>query len=132
MQALLELSSPSNTLAALQLFYDSMESHTHSLQSSGTPQDSYRSMLVPIILRKLSADMHRNITKAHGSDQWTLNELKDAILQVIQLLEVGAEYSSNSHNNLHTPTTSFITGTEQRPQRTNTEHQKSSTCVYCG
>ena len=93
MQALIELNCPTNTLASLQLFYDSVEGHTRSLQSLGTLQESYGSMLVPIILRKLSAEIHRNIARAHGSDQWNLNELQSAILQEIRILEMGSEYS---------------------------------------
>lgn len=89
-------------------------------------------MLVPIILRKLSADICRNIARAHGSDQWTLNELKSAILQEIRILEAGAEYSPNSQSHFLTSTASFITGTERRPHQANTEHKKRSTCVYCG
>ena len=132
MQALIELNCPTNTLASLQLFYDSVEDHTRSLQSLGTLQESYRSMLVPIILRKLSAEIRRNIARAHGSDQWTLNELQSAILQKIRILEMGSEYS-NYQSNLPTPTASFLTNTNRWPQQPNSENQKrSSTCVYCG
>jgi len=51
MQALTELPSPTNTLSALQLLYDSVEGHIRSLQSLGTPQEQYGSMLVPTILK---------------------------------------------------------------------------------
>ena len=131
MQALIELSSPPNTLIGLQLFYDSIEGHIRSLQSLGTPQERYGSMLVPIILRKLSAETRRNIARAHGNDQWTLNELQGAILQEIHILEMGTEYPNNQ-SSLPKPTASFLTNADQQQRQTNTEHQKRSTCVYCG
>ena len=114
MQALIELSNPSNTLPALQLFYDSIEGHIRSLQSLGTSQEQYGSMLVPIILRKLSAETRRNLARSHGSDQWTLNELLDTILQELRILETG-------HTTLHTPTATFFTNTDRR--------QRS--CTFC-
>ena len=114
MQALIELSNPSNTLPALQLFYDSMEGHIRCLQSLGTSQEQYGSMLIPIILRKLSAETHRNLARSHGSDQWTLNELLDTVLQELRILETG-------HTTLHTPTATFFTNTDRR--------QRS--CTFC-
>ena len=47
MQALLDLTSPTNSLAALQLFHDSVESHIRSLSSLGKSHDTYGSLLVP-------------------------------------------------------------------------------------
>ena len=56
LQALLHLPSPSNTLASLQGFHDSVEGHIRSLTSLGKSVDSYGDLLVSIILEKLPAE----------------------------------------------------------------------------
>ena len=112
MQALVELNSPSNNLSSLQLFYDSVQSHVRSLESLGTPQDMYGSMLVPTILRKLPAEVRRNLARSHGTEKWTLTELQSSVLQELRILEMGADYSST--NTLHTPTGAFLTNVDRR------------------
>ena len=50
MQALIDIRSPSGTLASLREIHDTIEGHIHSLASLGKSQDTYSSMLVTIIL----------------------------------------------------------------------------------
>jgi len=69
MQALVELKSPSNTLPSLQLFYNSIDSHIRSLQSLGTTQEMYESMLVPIILRNLLVELRKSLAGTHGTEK---------------------------------------------------------------
>ena len=128
MQALVELKNPNNTLSSLQFFYDSIEGHIRSLQSLGTPQGMYGSMLVPIILTKLPTEVRRNIARSHGTEKWTLSELQSSLLQELKILEMGADYSTN----LHTPTAAFFTNADRgQPQRQqNSQHAKKS-CTFC-
>ena len=86
MKALIGISSSANTLVALQQFHDSIEGHVHSLQSLGTPPEQYESMLAPILQSKLSPETLRNLARANGTEQWTLNKLQKAILQEIRVL----------------------------------------------
>ena len=72
MKALIGISSPANTLVALQQFHDSVEGHVRSLQSLGTPPEQYESMLVPMLQSKLSPGTLRNLARANGTEQWTL------------------------------------------------------------
>ena len=130
MQALIGLSNPANTLAALQLFHDSVEGHIRSLESLGTSQDQYEAMLVPIILKKLSPETRKNLARGHDSTQWTLTELQEAILREVHILEMGTDYS-HQQGSLSTPTASFVTGTERQTHRKNRENQTRHGCVYC-
>ena len=114
MQALVELNNPSNTMSSLQLFYDSVEGHIRSLQSLGTSPEQYESMLVPIILRKLPADIRRNLTRSHGINQWTLSELQSEILNELHILETGIDHTNNPSNS-HISTAAFLTGANWRP-----------------
>ena len=66
MQALIDLPSPSNSLSSLHEFYDSTEGYIRSLSSLGKSEDSYGSLLVPIILGKLPPKVKQNLVRAHG------------------------------------------------------------------
>jgi len=118
MQALVELNRPSSNLSSLQLFYDSVHSHIRSLQSLGIPQTTIESMLVPIILKKLSVEVHKNLARCHGTQKWTLTQLQSSILQELRILEVGTDYSNS--DTLHSPTGAFLTNTECANHPTNT------------
>ena len=49
MEALLNLSSPTDHLSSLRLFYDSVETHIRGLESLGKKTETYGDILVPII-----------------------------------------------------------------------------------
>ena len=127
MQVLVNLKNPSNTLSSLQLFHDSVESHVQSLQSLGTPQEMYGSMLVPIMLAKLPKEIRRNIAKSHGTEKWTLSELQSSVLQELKILEMETDYS----NNLHTPTAAFFTNAGRQPQRQQSFQPIKKSCIFC-
>ncbi|XP_071150303.1 uncharacterized protein [Mytilus edulis] len=60
-QALLEIPSPRNHLTSLRQFYDQMETYVRGLESLGQSQDSYGTLLVPIILKKLPGEIKKNL-----------------------------------------------------------------------
>ena len=86
MQALLEINTPTSTLASLQLYYDIMESHIRELAALGKTEESYSTMLVSIIL---GSDIRRNLARDHGNAEWTILQVKEAILKEISILECG-------------------------------------------
>ena len=73
MQTLIDLHSPSGTLTSLHEFHDSIEGHIRSLASLGKSQDSYSSLLVTIILRKIPAKIIQNLARAHGRQEWKIS-----------------------------------------------------------
>ena len=83
MQALLEINIPTNTLSSLQLYYDTIESHIRGLAALGKTEESYGTMLVPIILGKSPSDVRRNLAHEHGNAEWTISQVKEAILKEI-------------------------------------------------
>ena len=89
MQALLEINTPTNTLSSLQLYYDTIESHIRGLAALGKTEESYGTMLVPIILGKLPSDVCRNLAREHGNAEWTISQVKEAILKEISILDCG-------------------------------------------
>jgi len=89
MQALLEMSSPSNSLSSLRIFYDTVESHIRGLSSLGKSEHSYGDLLIPIIMGKLTTEIQRNLARERSNSPWNLPDLMAAILKEIQILECG-------------------------------------------
>ena len=113
MQALIDLCSPSGTLTSLHEFHNSIEGHIRSLASLGKSQDSYGSLLVIIILGKIPAKIKQNLARVHGRQEWKIDELQEAILNEIYILEAGSQ--TDTHPSPLPPTASFHTGAANRP-----------------
>jgi len=73
MQALLDIPKPINSLSSLRLFYDLIENHIRGLTALGKSEDSYGTLLVPIILGKLPVETRKNLEREHTNLEWTLN-----------------------------------------------------------
>ncbi len=81
MQCLLDLPKPDTGLTSLQLFYDTIENHIRGLAALGQSQESYGSLLIPIILGKLPADIRRSLAREHCHLEWTIDQLRHALLK---------------------------------------------------
>ena len=91
MQALLDIPAPRNNLASLRSFYDKMESYIRGLQSLGQSQDSFGTLLVPIILKKLPGEIRTHLAREYGTDNLEMNELRRGILREINIIDAGQE-----------------------------------------
>ena len=60
---LLTLQPPNSTVSSLRFFYDRMETYIRGLESLGQNQDMYGSLLVPVVLDKLPADIRKNLAE---------------------------------------------------------------------
>ena len=98
MQALLNLNNPSLQLQSLQVFYDTLETHIRGLNSLGKSEDSYGALLVPIVQSKLPSELKKALAREHNDTDWTISELRAAILKEIKILEAGVHV--NLSNNL--------------------------------
>ena len=133
MQALLDLPSPTNTLTSLQHFHDSVESHIRSLSSLGKDRESYGDLLIPIIMGKLPVATRKNFARNHSNSEWRLNELQDAILKEIHILETGLNIVNQHKQNPPTPAASFHTNAGRNPCPTDDswDSKRKHPCVYC-
>ena len=128
MQALLNLPSPTDTLSSLQAFYDTVEGHVRSLTSLGKGVETYSDLLITIIRSKLPSKAGKNIAQEHGSGEWTLEAIQQAIKQDIRILELEIQ-TNQTHSH---PTASFHTGTSKVPYKTRQpESVKKHSCVFC-
>lgn len=128
MQALTEIASPTNSLSTLQLFYDTIESHIRGLTALGTTEESYGPMLVTIILSRSPMDIRKNNAREHGNTQWTITQLKDAILKEIGVLEfVSSPLNKTSHEAHTAPMTTALHA------NTNGHHmpRNRNSCLFC-
>jgi len=108
MQALVGIESPINRLTSLQLFYDTMESHVRGLESLGRSHESYGDLLAPIILGKLPHELRKNLARKHDSPEWKFQELREAIVKEIRILEAGAQLNGTLYGFTPTITCSFL------------------------
>ena len=90
MQALLQLPAPSNSLHSLRHYYDKMEIYIRGLESVGQYQETYGSLLVPVVLDKMPAEVRRHLSRERGDSNWPLNELRRAINREIQMMKAGS------------------------------------------
>ena len=131
MQSLLALPSPSNNLSSLHSFYDSVENHICGLSALGKSKDSYGALLVPIVLGKLPIETRRNLAREHPDLEWTIDDLREAILKEIRVFEAGVYVNSNSLPISQDPmsvTAAFFSGIHNIRQK-NTS--KNHACIYC-
>ena len=137
MQALLDIPPPLNTVDNLRIYYDKMETYVRGLESLGQTDDTYRSLLVPIILNKLPGEIRKNLAREQKSTNWILSDLRPAICDELNIMEAG-----NSTERLEMPmvTSAFLTHTnarETKPAHTETDKtaerpdRKTKACAFC-
>ena len=63
MQALLNIPKPSTNLISLRQFYDTIENHIRGLSALGKSEESFGSLLTPVILGKLPVELQRNLAR---------------------------------------------------------------------
>ena len=131
-QALIDLSTPTDTLEGLRRFHDLIESHIRSLASLGKKTDSYSAMLVPFLLRKLPVNTIRNIARARENSDWTIEELQAALLKEIRIFETSLHSviprrSKSSEGASTLPTAAF----HANVKGTSTNHSQRPSCSYC-
>ena len=131
MQAVLEMPSPSNTLASLHTFYDSVESHIQGLASLGKSEQSYGDLLIPIVMGKLSAEIQRNLAREHSNSPWNLPDLMAAILKEIHILESGL-YGPQGHMPRSIVSTFHVASPDHPTKKSgNSDNKRRQQCVFC-
>ena len=127
-QSLVELPKPSNKLASLRLFHDTIESHVRCQESLGKSPESLDTLLVQTMLSKLPEETKCNMTRNHQREDWTVQELQTGLRNEIRVFEVGQPPSHNSQTGLP-PTASFIASTRKSHPKKDSFNKLC--CVYC-
>ena len=131
MQALLDIPAPKNTLSQFRSYNDRTETYIRGLESLGQAQDSYGSLLVPVIFNKMPSEIRKNLTREHGSTDWYLGDLRRSIFKELAILESGS--STESFESPST-TATFYTNTKSRenwPKTNSPQKSYQISCAYC-
>ena len=142
MESLSKISAPSADVQQLRKFYNSCESNIRALETLGVQTDSYGSLLIPILLKKLPEQLRCTIFRTNPQADCSLNDLRTALCHEIDTREksqltqendtssvvddvlvptVGALLTNTQPRQIHLPTKSFNTNGrfELKP------------CIYC-
>ena len=136
MEAMLNLPNPSTQLVSLRQFYDTLETHIRGLEALGKSHESYGDILVPIIHKKLPLELKKSLARDHSNKEWTLDELRKAILKEVEVLEAGQSNSDPPglpSSDPAIPTASFLTSFNwNTPPKPNGKRPPTHQgCAYC-
>ena len=126
MHALMNLPNANSSITSLRTLCDVIENHVRGLATLGQSTDSYGALLVPMILRKLPADVRKNLAREHSNLEWTLDQLRDSIMKEIRVIEAGASGPPPQPEDHYRSTASFYTEAMSKP-----EQRKPPKCIFC-
>ena len=75
---LMDLPAP-KSIPNIRVYINKIETYMRSLESLGTYPDTYAALLVPTIMKKLSQEFLREITRQNGGDHWDIRTICRAI-----------------------------------------------------
>ena len=87
MESLSKISAPLADVQQLRKFYDSCESNIRALETLGVQTDSYGSLLIPILLKKLPEQLRCTIFRTNPQEDCSLNDLRKAFCHEIDTRE---------------------------------------------
>ena len=87
MESLSKISAPSADVQELRKFHDSCESNIRALETLGVQTDSYGSLLIPILLKKLPEQLRCTIFRTNPLADCSLNDLRTALCHEIDTRE---------------------------------------------
>ena len=84
MESLSKIHAPSSDTKNLREFYDICEANIHGLETLGIMTESYASLLIPILPKKIPEDIRRLIFRVDPLADSSLDRLRVAIRQEIE------------------------------------------------
>ena len=76
-------------------------------------------MLVPIILGKLPVEIKQNLARDHPAFEWSIDELREAILKEIRIFEAGFHITPQPPTDSPFMTATFYTGAQSPHHKIN-------------
>ena len=142
MESLSKISAPSADVQQLRKFHDSCESNIRALETLGVQTDSYGSLLIPILLKKLPEQLRCTIFRTNPQADCCLNHLRTALCNEIDTREKSQLTQENDTNSVIddvlVPTVgALLTNTQPRqihppPKNFNTNGRfELKPCIYC-
>ena len=138
METLIKINVPSSDVKRLRTFYDTCESYIRGLESLGVVTDTFGSLLIPVLLKKLPEEVRRITLRANSHADSSLNELRNGLREEIETREkshmpvfIGQDAAPSTSGEACLPTAGAL-ATGVVPQE-NKAYQKANNrkCVYC-
>ena len=139
-ESLSKISAPSADVQQLRKFHDSCESNIRALETLGIQTDSYGSLLIPILLKKLPEQLSCTIFRTTPQADCSLNDLRTALCHEIYAREKSQltqeNDTSSDVDDVLVPTVgALLTNTRQihpPPRSFNTNRRfEPKPCIYC-
>ena len=113
-----------------------LEAHIRGLEALGKSHESYGDILAPIIHKKLPFELKKSLARDHSNKEWTLDELRKAILKEVEVLEAGQSNSDPSglpSSDPAIPTASFLTSFNRNttPKPNGKRPPTHQGCAFC-
>ena len=127
MQALLKLQElPNEKVSHLRLMLDKINVHVRGLESLGMPQESYGSLLIPIIMQRMPGEITVQVARKVTEDIWPIKEILDIIQREIEARELSESVTVTQKTRQQAPKVSSAT-TKSFVAKTNVRE----TCFLC-
>ena len=138
MESLAKIHAPSSDTKNLWKFGDLCEANIRGLETLGVMTESYGSLLIPILLKKIPEDIRRLIFRADPLADSSLDILRVAIRQEIETRErshissLEDSTSAAMDEEVFVPTAGALLTNAQQTQRfLNGKPKVSQPCTYC-
>ena len=138
MESLAKIHAPSSDTKNLRAFHDLCETHIRGLETLGVMTESYGSLRIPILLKKIPEDIRLLIFRADPLADSSLDRLRVAIRQEIETREkshISSPEDSTSvamDEEVFVPTAGALqTNAQQKQQFLNGKPRVSRLCTYC-
>ena len=108
-------------VGALRRFYDKVESQIRSLRALGQTSDSYGSLLIPVLMKRLPQEFRLMLNRKMNDEDWTVNTIMKELEDEVKAREKAGSIPKNDTDRRHprpTGVTLFTGG-------------KGVTCCYC-
>ena len=100
MRELLNLQTSSNEKAnSLRSLYDNIQVHVRGLESLGVSSRQYGSLLIPVIMSRMPAEITLQIARKTSQDVWEIDEIMNIILAEIEAREVSEKVRISEKGN---------------------------------
>ena len=128
MESLSKIDSPTD-IHNLRRFYDSCETNIRALETLDVQTDSYGSLLIPTLLKKLPVELRRTIFRANPNACSSLNDLRETLRKEIEIIESSqtteeTEPAGATLDDIIIPTANALFTKSQR-------HKTTTACIYC-
>lgn len=137
MDELLKLKACSNESSSqLRYVYDQISVHVRELENLGVKSDQYGSLLIPVIMSKLSPEIRLQIARKTSTSVWEINELLEIIRNEVDAREssdavkVKTQDSKQPYNNANNTNRTDSTASALIANGSNKQNG-SVQCAFC-